>query len=209
MSNISEVTPCLARLAELAKPPNIRQNDMDDRKHLTSLEVDKLLAAARGSRHEARDRCLLLLMFRHGLRVSEACGLRLSHVDTESRVLHVTRLKKGLSTTHPLRADELRAIKAWLKEREGMEAETDAFFISERRGPLSRKTAWVLIRAYGERADLPLPVHPHMLRHGCGFALADQGADTRLIQDYLGHRNIQHTVRYTATNPARFEKLWR
>ena len=189
--------------------PDIGQNDMSDRKHLTTLEVDRLLAAAKGSRNEARDRCLLLLMFRHGLRVSEACGLRLSHVDTESRVLHVARLKKGLSTTHPLRADELRAIKAWLKEREQMQPEADAFFVSERRRAISRKTAWLAVKTYGELAGLPLPAHPHMLRHACGYALADQGADTRLIQDYLGHRNIQHTVRYTATNPARFERLWR
>ena len=182
---------------------------MSERKHLFSAEVDKLIAATRGSRHEVRDRCLLLLMFRHGLRVSEACGLQLSQVDTESRVLHVQRLKKGLSTTHPLRGDEIRAIKAWLIERKKMEPEGDSFFVSERRLPLSRKTAWVAIRAYGEKAGLAVPAHPHMLRHACGFALADQGADTRLIQDYLGHRNIQHTVVYTATNPARFEKLWR
>ena len=83
------------------------------------------------------------------------------------------------------------------------------FFISKRRFPLNRKTAWLAIRAYGKKAGLALPAHPHMLRHGCGLALADQGADTRLIQDYLGHRNIQNTVMYTATNPARFEKLWR
>ena len=182
---------------------------MEERKHLTGHEVEKLLAATKGTRNEARDRCFLLLMFRHGLRVSEACGLVLSQVDTESRVLHVARLKKGLSTTHPLRADELRAIKAWLADRAKMKPDTDSFFVSERRGPLSRKTAWVAIKRYGEAAGLPLPAHPHMLRHACGFALADQGADTRLIQDYLGHRNIQHTVRYTATNPARFEKLWR
>ena len=79
----------------------------------------------------------------------------------------------------------------------------------ERRAPLNRRTAWVAIRRYGELAELSVETHPHMLRHACGYALADQGADTRLIQDYLGHRNIQHTVRYTATNPARFERLWR
>lgn len=148
-------------------------------------------------------------MFRHGLRVSEACGLTLAQVDIDNRLIHVTRLKKGLSTTHPLRKDEIKVIKAWLKERVKMKPETDAFFISERRRPLNRKTAWVLIRTYGKRAQLPLDAHPHMLRHACGFALADQGADTRLIQDYLGHRNIQHTVMYTAANPARFERLWR
>jgi len=182
---------------------------MSERKHLVSAEVEKLIAATKGSRNAARDRCLLLLMFRHGLRVSEACGLQLSQVDTESRVLHVKRLKKGLSTTHPLRLEVLRAVKAWLVERKKLKPEGDSFFVSERRSPLSRKTAWVAIRDYGEKAKLAVPAHPHMLRHACGFALADQGADTRLIQDYLGHRNIQHTVVYTATNPARFEKLWR
>lgn len=182
---------------------------MKERNHLTGREVEKLIAATKGARHEARDRCLLLLMFRHGLRVSEALGLVLSQVDTESRVLHVSRLKKGLDTSQPLRPEEIRAVKAWLVARKKMKPETDAFFISERRGPLSRKTAWGAIRKYGELAGLPLPAHPHMLRHACGYALADQGADTRLIQDYLGHRNIQHTVRYTATNPARFGKLWR
>ena len=182
---------------------------MDERKHLTAAEVEKLLTATKGTRNEIRDRCLLLLMFRHGLRMLEACGLILSQVDTKSRILHVKRLKHGLSTTHPLRGDELKAIKAWLAIRAKMKPDTDAFFISERRGPLSRKTAWLAIREYGRRAGLPVEAHPHMLRHACGFALADQGADTRLIQDYLGHRNIQHTVMYTATNPARFERLWR
>jgi type 1 fimbriae regulatory protein FimB len=181
----------------------------DDRKHLTRLEVEKLLTATKGTRYAARDYCLLLLMFRHGLRVSEACGLQLSQVDTESRVLHVKRLKDGLSTTQPLLGDELRAIRLWLTERARMKPETDAFFVSKRHGPLSRKTAWKMIRHYGELAELPVDAHPHMLRHACGFALADQGADTRLIQDYLGHRNIQHTIMYTATNPARFERLWR
>jgi len=182
---------------------------MEERKHLVAIEVDRLITATKGSRNSARDRCLLLLMYRHGLRVSEACGLKLSQVDTESRVLHVTRLKKGLSTTHPLRSDELKAIKAWLAIRAKMKLETDAFFVSERRTVLSRKTTWHAIRAYGELAGLAVPSHPHMLRHACGFSLADQGADTRLIQDYLGHKNIQHTVIYTATNPARFERLWR
>ncbi len=157
---------------------------MSHRRHLVPGEVDKLIAATKGSRNEARNRCLLLLMFRHGLRVSEACCLKLSQVDTESRVLHVVRLKKGLSTTHPLRPEEIRVVKAWLTERKKMKPETDAFFVSERRAPLSRKTAWRAVRNYGELAGLPLPTYPHMLRHACGFALADRGADTRLIQDY-------------------------
>jgi type 1 fimbriae regulatory protein FimB len=181
----------------------------DDRKHLTGREVEKLLAAVKGARHEARDRCLILLMFRHGLRVSEAVGLRLSDVDMEGRTLHVRRLKRGLSTTHPLRGDELRVLKAWLRERTRMQPSGKTLFVSERRQPMSRKTAWRIVRDYGEVAGLAVASHPHMLRHACGYALADQGADTRLIQDYLGHRNIQHTVQYTASNPARFERLWR
>lgn len=178
------------------------------RKHLTQIEVDKLIRATKGARHEARDRCLLLLMFRHGLRVSEAVGLQLSQMDIESRVIHVHRLKNGLSTTQPLRADEIRAVKAWLAIRSRLKAGLDDFFISERKKPLSRFRVYKLLLSYGEKASLPVKVTPHMLRHSCGYALADRGADTRLIQDYLGHRNIQNTVIYTATNPARFKGLW-
>ena len=182
---------------------------MNDRKHLSGREFERLLEAIKGSRNETSDRCLVLLMFRHGLLVSEACGLMLEQVDVESRILHVARLKGGLSTTHPLRGDEIRAIKAWLVERTRMKAPGRTFFLSEQRKPLHRSTAKLALRKYGEKAKLPVAVDPHMLRRASGFALADQGADTRLIQDYLGHRKIQHTVRYTATNPARFEKLWR
>ena len=113
----------------------------------------------------------------------------------KSRVLHDARLKGGISTTHPLRGDEIGAIKAWLVERTRMKAPRRTFFLSEQRKPLHRSTVNLALRKYGEKATLPVAVHPHMLRDACGFALTDQGADTRLIQDYLGHRNIQHTVR--------------
>ena len=155
--------PCFFRALKM---PTLDKTN-GDRKRLIALEVEKLLAAARGSRNEARDRCLLLMMFRHGLRVSEACGLTLSQVDIESRVLHVARLKKGLSTAHPLRPDEIRAIKAWLAKRAKMKLATDAFFVSERRGPLNRKTAWLAIHTYGKRAKsveekiLPQDIRPH------------------------------------------------
>lgn len=156
----------------------------DERKHLTGREIEKMLAAVKGARNEARDRCLLLMLFRHGLRVSEALALKLNAVDPDGRSLHVTRLKKGLSTTHPLRGDELRLLRVWLKVRATMNPETNALFISERRGVLSRKTVWALVKRYGEAADPDIAAHPHMLRHACGFALADQGggyaADTGL-----------------------------
>ena len=206
-----------------ATPKKRRAASEGERKHLTLLEVDRLLAATKDNpRTGLRDRCLILLMFRHGLRVTEACAMRVDQVDLESRILQVQRLSGGLSTTQPLRTEEIRLLKGWMAERErwlrqwrrkeggtGAALDRHALFLSARGTALSRKTFWALLRRYGELAELSLPPHPHMLRHACGFALADQGADTRLIQDYLGHRNIQHTVRYTATNPVRFEKLWR
>ena len=175
---------------------------------LSPRDIALLLASTAGRRHAARDRCLLLLMFRHGLRVSEACGLTLAHVDVPHRALHVRRLQHGRATTQPLRADELQAIQAWLRERAAMQPKTDAFFVSERRRPLSRKTVWLLLRRCGARAGLPGATHPQMLRHACGFALAAQGADTRVIQAYLGHRRIAHTLKYTADRPVEFAQLW-
>ncbi|MHB1268400.1 MAG: tyrosine-type recombinase/integrase [Acidithiobacillus ferriphilus] len=206
-----------------ATPKKRQRAPEGERKHLTLLEVDRLLVATKENlRTGLRDRCLILLMFRHGLRVTEACAMRMDQVDLESKILQVQRLKGGLSTTQPLRTEEIRLLKSWMAERErwlrqwrkkgggtGAALDRHALFLSARGTALSRKTFWALLRRYGELAGLALPPHPHMLRHACGFALADQGADTRLIQDYLGHRNIQHTVRYTATNPVRFEKLWR
>ncbi len=207
----------------VATPKKRQRAPEGERKHLTLLEVDRLLAATKDNpRTGLRDRCLILLMFRHGLRVTEACAMRMDQVDLESKILQVQRLKGGLSTTQPLRTEEIRLLKSWMAERErwlrqwrrkeggtGAALDRQALFLSTRGTALSRKTFWALLHRYGELAGLALPPHPHMLRHACGFALADQGADTRLIQDYLGHRNIQHTVRYTATNAQRFEKLWR
>jgi type 1 fimbriae regulatory protein FimB len=152
---------------------------------LTGLEVGKPIAATKGS-HEARDHCLLLLIFRHGLRVTEACRLKLNQVDTKGKVLHIARSKRGFSTTHPLRGDELKAIGAWLKQRARMKPTGKTFFVSEQRKPLHRSTVNLILDACSKAAALPFSAHPHMLRHACGFALADQGADMRLIQDYLG-----------------------
>src|SRR5271157_5193018 len=129
--------------------------EISDRKHLTSREVERLMEATKDSRNEVRDRCLLLLMFRHGLRVSEACRMKHDQVDTESRVLHVARLKSGLSTTQPLRGDELRAVSAWLKERARMKPMTKAFFVSEQRKQMHRSNVNLLMKTYSKAASLP------------------------------------------------------
>lgn len=175
---------------------------------LSRQDIAALLASTAGQRQAARNRCLLLLLFRHGLRISEACRLTLAQVDVLHRVLHVTRMQHGYSTTQPLRTDECQAIEAWLRERARMQPQTDTFFLSERRQPLSRKTAWLLLRRCGVRAGLPGAIHPHLLRHACGYALADQGADTRVIQAYLGHRCLAHTLKYTAERPMEFATFW-
>jgi type 1 fimbriae regulatory protein FimB len=116
----------------------------------------------------------------------------------------VRRLKGGLSVEQPIAGDELRAIRRYLATR------SDALpwlFISERGQPMTRQAVNYLVAAAAARAGLA-DVHPHTLRHSCGFALADKGHDLRLIQDYLGHRDPRHTVHYTRTAGRRFEGLW-
>ena len=188
------------------------------REHLTSEEVSKLLAASKDkslSRNPERDYCLPLLMVRHGLRVSEACSLKLSDVDMQGKVMHVKRLKNGKSTTHPLYNGEVKAIKDWMAKRQAMSLDAltlgagNTLFISERRTPLSRSNVCKMVNTYAEAAGLSeLAIHPHMLRHSCGYDLANRGVDTRCIQGYLGHQNIQHTVRYTELSPTRFANLY-
>jgi integrase len=145
------------------------------------------------------------MMYRHGLRVSEAIGLRRDDVDLDHARLWVRRLKHGLDVEHPVPGDELRAVKRYLGTRGDR---LPWLFISERGQPLARQSVNYLVAAGAARAELP-PVHPHMLRHSCGFSLANRGYDLRLIQDYLGHRDPKHTVRYTRTAAGRFEGLWR
>lgn len=175
------------------------------RDYLTATEVAALLEAAKAGRHGVRDHLLLLMMFRHGLRVSEAIGLRRDELDLEHALLWVRRLKGGLSVQQPIAGDELRTIRRYLAVRRG---ELPWLFLSERGQPLTRQAVNYLVTAAAERAGLH-GVHPHTLRHSCGFHLANKGNDLRVIQDYLGHRDPKHTVHYTRTASRRFEGLWR
>lgn len=182
---------------------------MKTRKYLTRQEITRLEDAAGENRYATRNRCLIRLCFIHGFRVSELCHLRVSDIDPEARSVYVRRLKNGFSTIHPLVPGELPWLMAWLSERNHWrEADSPWLFLSRKGGPLSRGYVYDLFRRFGRHAGLSVPVHPHMLRHACGYALADLGVDTRLIQDYLGHRNISHTVIYTASNPQRFRHIW-
>jgi type 1 fimbriae regulatory protein FimB len=184
------------------------------REYLTQAEVDRLLAAGKdqsNSRNSVRNYAILLLMFRHGLRVSELCSMKLGDIDVNTRELHVSRLKGSDSGAHELYNGESQAVKAWLVERVRMEppADCDTLFISERCKPLYRSAVWAMIREIGKAAGLEhLAIHPHMLRHSTGFALINKGTDVRTIQGYLGHRSITSTVRYTKLDSKRFAKLF-
>ena len=183
---------------------------MNRRRFLTAKEVQAMMQAARQGPTGERDYCLILLAFRHGMRISELLDLHYHDLDLNEGRVNVRRLKNGFSTIHPLRFDEREAIERWSLVRAGWKAadKTDALFISRRGTALSRQQAYRIIRSAGENAGTVTHTHPHMLRHACGYELAERGTDTRLIQDYLGHRNIRHTVRYTASNAARFAGIW-
>jgi type 1 fimbriae regulatory protein FimE len=189
-----------------AIPPRRKSNlDRRTREYLTPAEVEKLLqASGKVGRHGARDRTLILLAYRHGLRVSELVTMRWEQIDFKAGSIHVNRLKNGLASTHPIRGVELRA----LRELRRVYPDSPYVFVTEREGPMTPATARKLIARAGELAKLPFPIHPHMLRHACGYKLASEGQDTRAIQQYLGHRNITHTVRYTELSPDRFKKFW-
>src|ERR1019366_3838803 len=188
-------------------PPR-RQTNVSRRRreYLTPEEIEKLLqASSKLGRHGARDRTLVLLAYRHGLRVSELVALRWDQVDLKAGLLHVARLKNGIASTHPIRGPELRALRELRRDYPS----SPYLFVSELGGPLTPATVRKLITRAGEKAKLPFPIHPHMLRHSTGYKLANDGHDTRSIQQYLGHRNITHTVRYTELSPERFKGFWK
>ncbi|MEG5551152.1 tyrosine-type DNA invertase [Enterobacter wuhouensis] len=182
---------------------------MDKRKHLTLAEIERLLSVVRQSKYGVRDECMILMCFFHGLRVSELTRLKMSDIDLDGGNIYIRRLKHGLCTTHPLRLEEAGYLRQWLTCRQKWKgAESGWLFLSRLGSVLTRQHFYLLLRQYGIAAGLTVTIHPHMLRHACGYALADNGADTRLIQDYLGHKNIRHTVIYTATNAERFSGIW-
>jgi integrase len=175
------------------------------REYLTEHEVEQLIEATKGNRQGHRDGTMILLAFRHGLRAAEVCDLRWEQVEFETAVLHVRRRKNGTPSVHPLSGRELRALRRLRRE-----TKTSPFiFVSERGSPFSVAGLQKLIARAGEKAGFEFPVHPHMLRHACGYALANAGQDTRALQAYLGHRCIQHTVRYTELSSERFKRFWR
>ena len=159
-------------------------------------------AAGRLGRQRLRDQVLLRLMYRHGLRASEAKHAKWTDFDltpgSGPKTFRVRRLKGSIDSVHTLDRDEVSALR---KLKAGS---TSPFvFVSERGGPLSPDMIARIVQRAGEVAKLGFHVHPHMLRHATGYALANEGTDTRLIQDFLGHASIANTVRYTNLAPGR------
>jgi integrase len=203
-SNLRLVPPTIEnRTVTSRRQPNAAYRT---REHLTETEVAKLIEAAKSNRYGHRDATMVLVAYRHGLRASELVDLRWDQVDFTAATLHVRRVKSGTPSTHPLRGDELRALRRLQREQD---PKSLFVFTSERGAPFSPAGFARLVERAGVAAGIKFKVHPHMLRHACGFALANAGHDTRALQAYLGHRNIQHTVRYTELAPTRFKDFWR
>jgi type 1 fimbriae regulatory protein FimB len=182
---------------------------------LSAAEVQSVFAAALDGRHGVRDHAMLLLLYRHGLRVSELCQMALADVDLEDARLWVARLNRGKSGAHPLAADEVEALRSYLEERqlEGM-LEIPTLFVNERKAPLTRAAVYYLVRRAGETAGLSRPLFPHLLRRSAGYELAREGHDVRLIQDYLGLRTARSVLRFVPEaspddGAERFTGLWR
>jgi integrase len=185
------------------RPTNV---ELRPREYLTPAEVERLMKAARNGRYGHRDATLIVIAYRHGLRAVEICDLEWSQVEMgRAATLHVRRVKNGKPAAHPIRGDELRA----LRELRRQFPDSAFVFATERGGPFTPDAVNRLIKRIGERAGFPFQVHCHMLRHACGYALANKGHDTRRIQDWLGHRSIQHTVRYSELTAAPFRDFWR
>jgi len=176
------------------------------REYLTEAEVERLIEASKSNRYGHRDATMILMAYRHGLRVSELVDLRWDQIDFDTANLAVRRVKSGSPSTHPIRGDELRALRRLEREQE---SKSPFVFTSERGSPFTTAGFARLVERAGAAAKLGFKAHPHMLRHACGFALANKGHDTRALQAYLGHKNIQHTVRYTELSPDRFKDFWR
>ncbi len=187
-------------------PPRRQRNKARrSREYLTEAEVERLIKAAGDNRYGFRDGLMVLIAFRHGLRSAELVTLRWDQVDLEQGFPHISRRKNGTPAVHPLSAREQRALRRLKREQE---ITSPFVFTTERKTPLSTRNYRYLIAKLGFAAGFDFPVSSHMLRHACGFRLANAGVDTRALQAYLGHRNIQHTVRYTELSPNRFRNFW-
>jgi type 1 fimbriae regulatory protein FimB/type 1 fimbriae regulatory protein FimE len=193
-------------VVDRSRPPRRQRNaQVRAREYLTDAEVERLIEAAKNNRWGHRDATMILLAYRHGLRVAELVTLRRDAIDFAHGRLHVRRVKGSSESVHFLSGRELRALRRLKRDQL---PESPFIFTSERGAPFTPAGFRKLIARLCVAASFDFPVHPHMLRHACGYQLANRGVDTRSLQAYLGHKNIQHTVRYTELAPTRFKNFW-
>jgi type 1 fimbriae regulatory protein FimB/type 1 fimbriae regulatory protein FimE len=189
---------------------NVTVRSSAPREYLTEREVERLMKAASDNRWGHRDATAILIAYRHGLRASELVGLRWDDIDLTTGRMHARRAKGGTASVHPIGARESRALRKLQRDMIAAGTMQSPYvFVSERGSPLSVAGYQRMVARAGEAARFSFLVHSHMLRHGCGYKLANDGQDTRAIQHYLGHRSIASTVRYTALAPDRFKGFWR
>ncbi len=175
------------------------------RKYLTIDEVNQLCNAISKTKHGLRDRLIIYMMFRHGLRRSEAASLRWEDVNLNNSTIWIERLKGSISTNHPLSGKELRDLR---KLQRAYPSSLPWLFINQKKQPMSARTISKIVNKAGQLAGFEYLVNSHSLRHGCGYHLANKGVDLRLIQSYLGHANINNTVIYTEICSDRFNRIW-
>ena len=196
-----------SKICKFIKPRRTKTNkQLRDREYLTEGEIYLLIKAIRKySRNDLRDETIVMMMFRHGLRVTEVINLKWEQIDFKEGLLHVSRVKNGKDSVHPITGVELRL----LRRLERQSNKQRHLFLSERKSPITNTVINRMVQKAGDRAGIEFPVHPHMLRHACGFYLANKGTDLRTIQMYLGHVNIANTVIYTQLSSSKFNGLWK
>lgn len=187
-------------------PRRRRYSELRSREHLLESEVEKLIKTAADSRYGFRDGVMILLGYRHGLRVSELVNLRWDQIDFDRGEIHVRRVKGSLPSTHPLSGRELRALRRLKREQQPA---SPYVFVSERGSPFTTAGFRKTMARLGEKAKLGFPVHPHQLRHGTGFKLATDEVNFRALQAYMGHANPANTMKYTRLAPTLFKGFWK
>lgn len=183
-------------------------NDLPN--YVTEEDMFKLYKGARKTRYPLRNKLILMMLYRHGLRETELCETRTDQILLDEARFKVQRIKNGENMTHPIKGDELRLIRDYMKYKQGRRGNSlPWFFVSERGTPLTRSSIIKTVATCAVEGGITdRKITPHMLRHGCGFYLANKGTDIRVIQQYLGHKNIKNTVLYTKLTGKQFEGLW-
>jgi integrase len=201
----SAPTTILGKESRRRPPPRRLPNSVSrTREHLLPDEVERLLKATRKNRNPIRDYTLILLLFRRAMRVTEAIRLRWADVDLRAERIFIKRLKNGVDSTQPLSGIELR----YLKQLRRKNPTSSWVFLSERGGPMSRRTAHAIVAKAGLGAKIGFPVHPHQLRHALGYYMSEKKVPTRSLAAYMGHKNLNNTAKYAALSSNHFNDWW-